>query len=160
FGLAGSPSQRVSEACTCIEVSPEAAFARADHVFSGISVSKTALGDGRTIPGVVEFVFAVTNVWKGAVEDTLRVRSGSDGGMCGQDFLLGGHYLVYAYSHEGNLSTSLCARNRLVDQALWDRFALAPPRSVVPAWPASKLSRDDLFERMNHGDPPISFAAC
>jgi hypothetical protein len=122
-------------------------------------MSKIPLGDARSIPGQFEFVFAVTNVWKGAAEDTLRVRSGSDGGMCGQDFQVGLHYFVYASYYEDRLRTSLCQRNQPVDQALWDRFALPEPRPVNRAWPMPKLSRDDLFERMNRGTETESYGA-
>lgn len=98
----------------------------ADAVFLGrvISGSVIRMTDPDIPPmfsRMVEYEFEVMQIWKGALSDTVRVRTGLDEGMCGVELAPYQAAVVYAgYPKIGNqLGTSICdrtARVVLLDQ--------------------------------------------
>jgi hypothetical protein len=159
-----------ARACSCIQVSPEHAFANADRVFAGRMIARRSLDPPR--PPVeagglhvlqpadgAEFTFAVTNVWKGAVEETIRVRSAGFGGGCGYNFPSGTHHLVYASERWGALWTGLCTRNAEIRHAIWDRLWLPNARVLRADHAVTRLTTEEVLELLNGSDPDLRYRA-
>jgi len=162
--FAASPAR----ACSCMEISPEQAFGYADRVFAGIVVAQQQYSSKNESAGTrlpvfrdgVEFTFAVTNVWKGAVEETIRVRSSGFGGACGYEFATGTHYLVYAHAtKDGALGSGLCSGNGPVDLAIWDRYWLPKARVVDAKHAVRSISTSELIGLLGSEDLNQSFPA-
>jgi len=98
----------------------------------------------------VEYTFAVTDVWKGTPEDTIRVGSSGFGGACGQDFGIGIRYLVYARKINETLVTDICMRNAPLDDAVWDLYWL-PKSKAMRHGHATKWSLENLFGFLDSG---------
>lgn len=64
-----------TSACTCMPMSPQAAFEMSSAVFSGRPVRSRPVADVYSTSDLIEYTFAVTNVWKGNLEDTLLTRA-------------------------------------------------------------------------------------
>jgi hypothetical protein len=122
-----------AQACSCLPMSPDEAYANADGVFSGTvqAVNAPAAGGGGMEPVTVEL--AVQTLWKGPVPATLTLQTPADSAACGYPFETGTGYLVYAY-HEGAIwTTNLCTRTAVLTQAGEDLVALGPGTPVAPA---------------------------
>jgi hypothetical protein len=65
--------------------------------------------------------------WRGKGSEKVVVRTGLGGGDCGFRFKRGEKYLVYAYVHEGRLSTHICSRTTNVVYAAFDLKILGTP---------------------------------
>lgn len=110
-------------ASSCAEDSLERAAEKATAIFSGkvtevyfpeprhaalISDPKLITGDC----GDKYVTFVITQQWKGASSDIIKVFS-SDGCVgLGGYFTKGEDYLVYAYSHDDELATTVCGRTK------------------------------------------------
>lgn len=63
----------------------------------------------------------VTEAFKGVSPGEINVFTGSGGGDCGVEFIVGGTYLVFGHlGQDGKLGTSICSRTRLVAEAAED----------------------------------------
>jgi hypothetical protein len=62
----------------------------------------------------------VDKVWKGELGKTQLVYTARDGASCGFGFEKGKEYLVYAYSDNDRLVTSMCDRTKLISNAAGD----------------------------------------
>jgi hypothetical protein len=152
-------------ACVCAPTSPDVAFGHAERVFAGYLIARLpvpARSEPTKYPRIgsgydVEFTFSVTNVWKGAVEETIRVRTGTT--TCAAEFNRGTHYLVYARAHQGQFYTGLCSRNSPVERAAWDRLWLPKPRVLRADLAVGSLTSSDLIEMLNNGDSNERYAA-
>ncbi|MEM1127960.1 MAG: hypothetical protein AAGI71_15030 [Bacteroidota bacterium] len=88
--------------CTCVtprdaplDVQVRGALQGSDVVFAGRVVSGRVL-EGTPLGISREYLFQVTEQWKGDPPTVLRVRTGAGGGDCGYPFELDRPYLVYA----------------------------------------------------------------
>jgi hypothetical protein len=71
----------------------------------------------------------VDRIWKGAHCGTVTVQTASDSAACGYSFEVGRTYLVYAFK-EGGLSTNICTRTRVIEEASEDLAALGAPEKT------------------------------
>jgi hypothetical protein len=152
-------------ACSCMRISPAHAFAGSEQVFAGEMIARGRPAGFVAKPGVfssadpVEYAFVVTHVWKGAIAETLRVRSAESSASCGYDFTPGVHYLVYARAAQGSLWTGACSRNSDLRLAVWDRFWLPAPHVLDTGRPVTKVTRGDLVALLNGNDRELRFHA-
>jgi len=128
-------------ACSCMGgIEPAEMLTQADAAFTGRVVAfeevkrETDYGTLYRMRTVVE----VDAVWKGleddapAALDEVVVWTGTGGGDCGYPFSKGDRYLIYAFEHDGELSTGICSRTRPVSMAEADFEALGEARVEVP----------------------------
>jgi hypothetical protein len=155
-----STSARV-DACTCLELSPSEAFARATHVFVGTvtgyeppTVLTNSFGDhGR-------WTFETSRGWKGEPLEAVPVYSSIDPSSCGSQFEVGREYIVYASLRpekaanwpEGTqfpvLLTGDCAGTRPIESASQDLSSLGEPvwhRGSAPAPFVLRQNRPNPF---------------
>lgn len=94
-----------ASACSCIAGGTvEEAYAEAAAIFAGTVRSVTAkTGTGYTVDMTVD------EYWKGDLDSEVTISTAGDSAMCGYNFSVGEHYLVYAYG-EGTLNVGLCSR--------------------------------------------------
>lgn len=143
-------------ACSCaMPHGPDLALSQATAVFSGIVQSIVDIGRftlwdrvrnwlgiyHRSFREPREVAFGVATSWKGVAETPVIVRTGYGGGDCGFSFRIGGQYLVYAYDHQGTLTTNTCLRTTDLSQAPIDLAYLQtqPTLTVTPAPPRMSL---------------------
>lgn len=69
-------------ACSCVGGDPRAALSRADAAFVGTVISRREV-PGAGWPRAVEYVFAVETSYKGALGDTVAVRTSDNEASCG-----------------------------------------------------------------------------
>jgi LPXTG-motif cell wall-anchored protein len=110
--VAGVAVGTPASACSCAGIpSAAAAFASADAVFTGRLVSRevrhpdwpmVSSGD----PAV--HVFAVDEVFKGAVHEEQGVLSADSGASCGLELTGPGPFVVFATGSDGGYSAGLC----------------------------------------------------
>ena len=96
-------------------------------------------------------IFQVDRAWKGVSEDTVTVRTSTQGAACGYFFNEGKSYLVYAFGDEHSLSTGSCS-NVAVIEAAGERIAFLGEGYV----PASRPS-DLVIVDSNIGPIPVIF---
>src|SRR5207249_9179993 len=110
---------------------PQVDFHNADVVFAGIPTSVRRVanpdsardgdsGQSRGRPGVVEYHFSVTHLWKGSAAETISVATLEQSSACGYPFKLGTSYLVFAWKWHDGFSTAQCTRVGPLRYALWD----------------------------------------
>jgi|SRR3990172_2931202 len=125
LGILDSP--RILNACTCLGISVDTAYAQAEVVFLG-RVTKCELksdyrGDNKLVHRASQYKLAtlvVSRSWKGALDSLVQVTTASEGSMCGVGFAVGEKYLVYGVHVQGRLSTNICARSTLESYATED----------------------------------------
>jgi hypothetical protein len=104
---------------------------KSQAVFSGkvieIIAPKTASGEEAW---VAEVRFKVMQTWKGVTTETVSVFTANICCICDYNFDVGERYLVYAYSADDNLATSICRRTKLLSEAGEDLKVLG--KSKVP----------------------------
>lgn len=135
LALATGFSAPAAWACSCTpELSPRGAFANSPAVFMGVVRAVDGpyplpVGHGLYVESARNFRFEVLNAWKGVDRKSVVVRTGSGGGDCGFDFVLGEVYLVYASrSKTGDtLTTNICTRTRRFIDAAVDSAELGNP---------------------------------
>jgi hypothetical protein len=115
-------SAGVAIACTCGTITPEAALAGSDAVFSGTAETIEVLSPTNAWANV-KVTFRPRDVWKGT-NAPLVIYTASSQTICGYTFLRGSNYLVYAQqtSRAGRpiLTTDLCSRTRALSEAAAD----------------------------------------
>ena len=80
----------------------------------------------------VAFKFVVEQAYHGVAGSQVEVFTGSGGGDCGYQFIVGQRYLVYAYSYQNRLSTGICSRTKLYSNATEDLAFLSTLSSATP----------------------------
>jgi hypothetical protein len=120
-------------ACSCAPPGPpRAELERADAVFAGTALDFQT-GMRRVGATFMEepriFRLRVVAAWKAASAETVIVRTGSGGGDCGYDFMLGDTYVVYAHrvGESDTLATSICTRTEPIERADEDLKELGAP---------------------------------
>ncbi|MDI3338939.1 MAG: hypothetical protein QJR03_00230 [Sphaerobacter sp.] len=116
-------------ACSCVALTTEERFARADIVFVG-RVAAVVPAEGR--PGATLATLVAETVWKGPVQAQYAVRGGAGGGDCTVAFAEGETYLVFARgTPDAALETSTCDGTAPL-AASADLAALGPGTAVAP----------------------------
>jgi hypothetical protein len=77
--------------------------------------------------------FTVNRAYRGGVEGTIQIATGSSGADCGYPFEVGDRYLVYAHDSGGTLSTGICSRTRPLSKAAEDLEYLETAFDPSPA---------------------------
>jgi len=113
-------------ACSCVQTDPQQALVHAAAVFEGEVVEVSRVGEQ------LHAVFRVTQYWKGDLSEEVGVTTMAAGSLCGVPFEENVHYMVYAEGDDA-LSTNVCLRTRLADDASEDRTALGA--GIVPVDP-------------------------
>jgi MYXO-CTERM domain-containing protein len=92
--------------------------------------------------GGLEITLRVKEVWKGAVEAEVKVRTAGSSAACGYNFVKGETYLVYALNDDADpMRVSLCSRTALVENAKEDLDFLGKPSHRFDADTRSKKER-------------------
>lgn len=116
--LIGAPIAAL--ACSCAApATPADALARSSATFVGhvIDIDKSFLDSlGLTRSGLHDVTFRVERAWKGALGDTVVIRTRLTGESCGYRFEIGRDYLVYA-TGEPALITGICTGTRPAEGA-------------------------------------------
>ena len=122
-------------ACSCAGIpGPDTAAIFADAVFSGTVLDEGSVGERggrgrkqRLGTGYRVFGVLVADVWKGAIPDTVFVRTAEQESACGYPVREGGKYLLFARGEGDELRTGLCSGNARLGE-LRDAWAtLGPP---------------------------------
>lgn len=102
-------------ACSCMSLTEAEALAGADAVFEGVVIGPAGADDaGRE---QIQYEFSVEAMVKGNLPgDRVRVSTSSRGGSCGAGYALGQKWRVYATGFGHQLSSNLCAGNRLLQE--------------------------------------------
>jgi hypothetical protein len=96
------------------------AYGNTTVIFVGTAISESSL-DTRDLRGANHhFHFSVKEPIRGIQSSDIDVFTGHGGGDCGFGFQIGETYLVYAYEHQGKISTGICTRTRLLSKAAED----------------------------------------
>ncbi|HEU4606203.1 MAG TPA: hypothetical protein VFS46_08205 [Nitrososphaera sp.] len=92
-------------ACSCGQTSMQERFERSEAVFSGRAIETEIIQPNMF---TMKTTFQVDRAWRGLSENTVTVRTSTQGSACGYFFEEGKSYLVYAFGDEHPLSTSSC----------------------------------------------------
>ncbi|MCA9381129.1 hypothetical protein KC678_02600 [Candidatus Dojkabacteria bacterium] len=104
-------------ACSCIQPgTPIEEANKGQIIFSGTVESITEVDD-LNLQVTVKPIMSWTS---DLLSMTTPVSTANNSAACGYNFEEGKDYLIYAYEHEGNLSTNLCTRTQLLDKAAMD----------------------------------------
>ncbi|NJN53950.1 MAG: hypothetical protein HC804_03850 [Anaerolineae bacterium] len=120
-------------ACSCMpSESVEAGVDMATAVFAG-EVTQIDAPGGVIISSAdpVQVTFQVSQVWKGAVQQTITITTPRESASCGHEFIEGQAYLVYANGSEDDLQVFLCSRTASLGDASSDLATLGA--GTVPA---------------------------
>jgi hypothetical protein len=119
-------------ACTCFDLSSigktekqliKAERKKSQAIFAGevtkIIVLKTASG---TNSGMVEIHFKVSQAWKGIKSQAVTIFTTNIPDICGYEFEVDEHYLIYAFTFPSNkdLHTTICTRTQKMSTAVAD----------------------------------------
>ena len=101
-----------ASACSCAGIPPPAAaFASADAVFTGRLISREVSHPNWPMVSSGDpalHVFAVDEVFKGAVHEEQGVVSADSGATCGLELAGEGPFVVYATESDGRFTAGLC----------------------------------------------------
>jgi len=85
--------------------------------------------------------FSVFQVWKGEVPEEVEITTSVFGENCGYHFEMRKNYIVYAYRRkDGQLTTNICARTSVLEDAKADITVLDPPTTDYVRRRAKRLS--------------------
>jgi hypothetical protein len=118
-----------ASACSCAmlpgseQERAERALAESTAVYAGevVNISK---GKPLSIREPNAVSFQVSDVWKGAEQETLEVTTPRGGAACGYPFKEGQEYLVYAYGGRQSIKVDLCSETKPLSKASADLEAL------------------------------------
>jgi hypothetical protein len=120
--------------CTCSgKRSPVAELEVATAVFAGRVREVTPSGREKKV------VFEVETAWKGVSKSIAVVSTPSEGGVCGNNFVLNEKYLVYAFG-TSDLETDICTRTGRLSDAHEDLSSLGAGIVHFSAWPDNARS--------------------
>lgn len=122
FTIGTFPS--ITSACSCAYLpSVEEEFELSKAIFSGkvVDIKEKQSLKGYTTKSVL---FEVTNTWKGVEQSQIIITTGQGGGDCGNNFIKGEEYLVYAnesimYGTKSLVST-ICNRTYVLSSSQED----------------------------------------
>ncbi len=134
-----------ADACSCVERSAADAFAAHAVVFEGRVVEVRRPGDPA---GALVAVLDVVQQWKGVETERVEVSTPAASSLCGISFEPDTSWLVYADRTGDGLTTDLCQRTRVIEDAAEDVAFLGA--GVVPV----ELTDDDEVEPPAPDEPP------
>ena len=141
-----------AHACLCAGSTVSQAFESASAVFQGRAVAERRLPGSVRHPGpLIAYTLTVSRVWKGAVADTLVVRTPVDESACGMRFDYDRDYLVYAYGQDAGLYTDMCMRTAGAHEAWGDLCQLPPPIHAVAGRDHYEPSLDAYIDYLIEG---------
>ena len=138
-----------AHACSCVQVTDDAAFEGSDLVFTGRLVTRkdtpAGLGGSLSSGDRAVLTFAVDRVFKGQVSARQRVSTSRDGASCGWELAGEGPFLVFAQGAGASVSTSLCSGNRAgAAPAAWGDGAAPVAGQTGPPEPFNRFSLRNL----------------
>ncbi len=109
-------------ACSCAERLPCQAYAEASAVFVGTVIDSRIITtrQAKYERSRRAVRLSVDSPFRGVKVSEVELTTGMGGGDCGIRFVPNEQYLVYAYEHEGKLSTGICSRTRTISRAAED----------------------------------------
>jgi|GEM_PF-3172600 len=132
-------------ACSCIAPGPVCSIQLGSStIFRGTviestlipNISTTKKADGTEIRlsgnGRYKVHFKVAETFSGKPETEQIVYTSQQGSMCGISFQIGREYVVFTYTHEGELLTSRCSRTALLEPGI-ENAAVSWMRAHVKA---------------------------
>jgi hypothetical protein len=136
-------------ACSCAGTQvPCQAFGEASAVFVGTVIDSSVIavkrGDYDRKTRVVRLT--IDSSFRGVEGAEVEVQTGMGGGDCGFGFVQTQQYLVYAYEHDGKLSTGICTRTRPIARAAED---LSYIQELATAKPGATISGEVVRYRLN-----------
>lgn len=136
-------------ACSCAGTKvPCQAYGEASAVFVGTVIDSRIVtvkrGNYDNQQRVVRL--AIDSPFRGVEGAEVEVQTGLGGGDCGFGFVHTRQYLVYAYEHEGKLSTGICTRTRPIARAAED---LSYIQGLATAKPGATISGEVVRYRRN-----------
>lgn len=126
LGVASLAQTSEARACSCMKLNPSEGLSSSHAVFTGevIEIERNEA----TKFGGLEVTLRVKDVWKGAPQAEVKVRTAGSSAACGYSFVKGETYLVYAVNDEADpMRVSLCSRTALVANAKEDLNFLGKP---------------------------------
>ncbi|MCA9386886.1 hypothetical protein KC669_02515 [Candidatus Dojkabacteria bacterium] len=104
-------------ACSCIQPgTPTEEANKGQIIFSGTVESITEVDDLNLQVNVKPIMSWTSDL----LSLSTPIATTNNSAACGYNFEEGKDYLIYAYEHEGNLSTNICTRTQLLDTAALD----------------------------------------
>ena len=104
-------------ACKCTQPDPISDYKNASLVVTGYvqsgEIEEIKSSESFTIKRR-KFVIKPKKVHKGKEEDSYTIYTRMGGGDCGYNFIIGKHYLIFAFGKEG-LTTNICSSTRRFD---------------------------------------------
>jgi hypothetical protein len=126
LGLASIAQTSEAKACSCMRLTPAEGLSSSQAVFTGEAVAIEK--NEATRFGGLEITLRVGEVWKGAIEEQVKVHTAASSAACGYTFVIGTKYLVYAFSNETDpMRVSLCSRTAPLENAKEDLDFLGKP---------------------------------
>jgi hypothetical protein len=118
-------------ACSC----PNSAFTLQQHYNNATYIFTGRVQNITTTNTHHDILFRVNTMWKGRQGTSIRVRTPLTAAACGFSFTKNLDYIVFAYSSNNALYTTLCTRTRLLDTACEDLLFLNRRRvaNLTPA---------------------------
>jgi hypothetical protein len=110
-------------ACSCAGTEvPCQAYGQASAVFVGTVIDSRTITvrHGNYDSQRLSVLLSIDSPFRGVEGAQVEVQTGLGGGDCGFGFVQTQQYLVYAYEHEGKLSTGICSRTRPIARAAED----------------------------------------
>jgi len=136
-------------ACSCAGPgAPCQAYGKASAVFVGTVIDSRVIKVKRGNYDIQTRVVRLTidSPFRGVEGAEVEVQTGLGGGDCGFGFVQTQQYLVYAYEHEGKLSTGICTRTRPIAKAAED---LSYIKGLATAKPGATISGEVVRSRRN-----------
>jgi hypothetical protein len=126
LGLASLAHPSEASACSCMQLSPSEGLSSSYAVFTG-EVIEIQPNDATRFGGL-EVTLRVKQVWKGELDEQIKVHTAGSSAACGYGFVKGSTYLVYAVRDDADpLRVSLCSRTAPIDDAKEDLDFLGKP---------------------------------
>ena len=140
-------------ACSCAGVqAPCQAYGEASAVFVGTVIDSRiiAIKKSKYEEQMRAVRLSIDSPFRGVEGAEVEVLTGSGGGDCGFSFVQAQQYLVYAYEHQGILSTGICTRTRSISKAEEDLVYI---RGLARAKPGAVISGEVVrFRRSGKGN--------
>lgn len=126
LGLASLTHPSEASACSCMQLSPSEGLSSSYAVFTG-EVIEIQPNDATRFGGL-EITLRVKQVWKGELDEQIKVHTAGSSAACGYGFVKGSTYLVYAVRDDADpLRVSLCSRTAPIEDAKEDLVFLGKP---------------------------------
>jgi hypothetical protein len=112
-----------AEACSCLGGLPICqTFWSTPAVFSALVLEVTPVPNapGQNFMPQRVARLQVEQTWRGSLSGIVEVSTGSGGGDCGYDLVVGTRYLIYAHGRDGRLVVNICSRTRPLAEAAED----------------------------------------